>query len=96
MAEWIEFLNKEGVPCGPINNLAQAFEDPQMKHQEMMLEVEQPSGRVKTLGFPLKLSHTPARIRRPAPRLGQHTEEILTNLGFSREKIEELKGKNVI
>jgi len=96
MAEWIEFLNKEGVPCGPINNLAQTFEDPQVRHQEMVLDLEQPSGKVKTLGFPLKLSHTPAKIRRPAPQLGQHTEEILAELGFPKEKIKELKEKNVI
>jgi len=96
MAEWIEFLNKEGVPCGPINNLAQTFADPQVRHQEMVLELEQPSGKVKTLGFPLKMSQTPAKIRRPAPQLGQHTEEILAELGFSKEEIKELKEKNVI
>ena len=96
MAEWIEYLNKAGVPCGPINNLAQTFEDPQIKHQQMVLELEQPSGKVKTLGFPVKMSDTPAKIRRPAPQLGQHTEEILAELGFSREKIKELKEKNVV
>ena len=96
MAEWIEYLNKEGVPCGPIYNLAQTFEDPQVKHQEMVLELEQPSGKVKTLGFPLKMSDTPCAIRRPAPRLGQHNEEILAELGYSGEKIKELKEKGVV
>jgi CoA:oxalate CoA-transferase len=96
MAEWIDYLNKEGVPCGPIYNLAQTFADPQVKHQEMVLELEQPTGKVKTLGFPVKMSDTPARIRRPAPQLGQHNEEILTGLGFSPEKIRELKEKGVI
>jgi crotonobetainyl-CoA:carnitine CoA-transferase CaiB-like acyl-CoA transferase len=96
MAEWIEYLNKEGVPCGPIYNLAQTFEDPQVKHQEMVLEVEQPSGKVKTLGFPVKMGDTPARIYRPAPQLGEHTAEILEGLGFSSEKIKELKEKGVI
>ena len=96
MADWIEYLNKAGVPCGPINNLAQTFEDPQIKHQQMVLELEQPSGKVKTLGFPVKMSNTPAKIHRPAPQLGQHTEEILSGLGFSREKIKELKEKNVV
>ena len=96
MAEWIEYLNKEGVPCGPIYNLAQTFEDPQVKHQEMVLEVEQPSGKVKTLGFPVKMSKTPARVQRPAPQLGEHTEEILSDLGFSREKIKGLKEKGII
>jgi crotonobetainyl-CoA:carnitine CoA-transferase CaiB-like acyl-CoA transferase len=96
MAEWIEYLNKEGVPCGPIYNLAQTFTDPQVKHQEMVLELEQPSGTVKTLGFPVKMSDTPARIYRPAPQLGQHTEEILSGLGFSGEKIKELREKGVV
>jgi crotonobetainyl-CoA:carnitine CoA-transferase CaiB-like acyl-CoA transferase len=96
MAEWIEYLNKTGVPCGPIYNLAQTFEDPQVKHQEMVMELDQPSGKVKTLGFPVKMSDTPARIHRPSPQLGQHTEEILSDLGFSNEKIKELKEKGVI
>jgi len=96
MAEWIEYLNKEGVPCGPIYNLAQTFEDPQVKHQVMVLELVQPSGKVKTLGFPVKMSDTPARVYRPAPQLGQHTEEILADLGFSGEKIKELREKGVI
>jgi CoA:oxalate CoA-transferase len=96
MAEWIEYLNREGVPCGPIYNLAQTFEDPQVRHQEMVLELEQPSGRVKTLGFPVKMSDTPAKIRRPAPQLGQHTREILLELGVAAERIEELKKRGVV
>ncbi len=96
MGEWIEYLNAQGVPCGPIYNLAQTFGDPQVKHQEMVLELDQPAGKVKTLGFPIKMSDTPASIRRPAPRLGEHAEEILGELGFSAEKIKELKEKKVI
>jgi CoA:oxalate CoA-transferase len=95
-AEWIEYLNKEGVPCGPINDLAQTFEDPQVRHQEMLMEIEQPTGKVKILGFPVKMSQTPAKIHRPSPQLGQHTEEILSNLGFSTEKIKELRDKGVV
>jgi len=96
MKEWIDYLNREGVPCGPIYNLAQTFEDPQVKHQEMMLELEQPSVKVKVLGFPVKMSETPARIRRPSPQLGEHSEEILRNLGYSQDGIRELRGKKVI
>jgi formyl-CoA transferase len=96
MGEWIEYLNAQGVPCGPIYNLAQTFADPQVKHQEMVLEQDQPAGKVKTLGFPIKMSDTPARIRRPSPQLGEHAEEILGELGFSAEKIKELKEKKVI
>jgi crotonobetainyl-CoA:carnitine CoA-transferase CaiB-like acyl-CoA transferase len=62
----------------------------------MVLELDQPAGKVKTLGFPIKMSDTPASIRRPAPQLGEHAEEILGELGFSAEKIKELKEKKVI
>jgi crotonobetainyl-CoA:carnitine CoA-transferase CaiB-like acyl-CoA transferase len=96
MKEWIDYLNREGVPCGPIYNLAQTFGDPQVKHQEMMLELEQPSVKMKVLGFPVKMSETPARIRRPSPQLGEHSEEILRNLGYSQDEIRELRGKKVI
>jgi crotonobetainyl-CoA:carnitine CoA-transferase CaiB-like acyl-CoA transferase len=58
--------------------------------------MEQPSGKVKTLGFPVKMSQNPAKLFRPAPQLGQHTEEILEGLGFSIEKIKEMKDKGVV
>ncbi|MBW2306417.1 MAG: CoA transferase [Deltaproteobacteria bacterium] len=96
MSEWIDYLNKKGVPCGPLYNLAQTFEDQQVKHQEMVLEVEQPSGKVKVLGFPLKMSETLAKIRRPAPQLGEHAGEILASLGYSAEQINELRAKGVV
>ncbi len=96
MTEWIEFLNKEGVPCGPINNIAQALEDPQIRHQKMVLEVEQPTGKVRILGFPVKMTETPSSIQRPSPQLGEHTGEILADLGFSRDQIQEFKKKGAI
>ena len=96
MAEWIEFLNKEGVPCGPINNLAQALEDPQIRHQKMVLTVDQPTGTMRILGFPVKLSQTPAELQRPAPMLGEHTEEILARIGFSEEQVQEFKRKGAV
>ena len=96
MAEWIEFLNKEGVPCGPINNLAQALEDPQIQHQKMVLTVDQPAGKMRILGFPVKLSETPAAIQRPAPQLGEHTGEILARIGFSEAQVQEFKKKGAI
>jgi crotonobetainyl-CoA:carnitine CoA-transferase CaiB-like acyl-CoA transferase len=95
-AQWIEYLNKEGVPCGPINDLAQTFEDPQVRHQEMLLEIGQPTGKVKILGFPVKMSRTPARLNRPSPQLGEHTGEILSTLGYSSEKIKDLRDKGVV
>lgn len=96
MADWIEYLNKAGVPCGPIYSVDQTFADPQVQHQEMMLEIEQPSGKVKTLGFPIKMSATPAALRRPAPQLGEHGSEILRGLGYTQAEVEALRARQVI
>ena len=84
------------MPCGPIYTVPQAFADPQVQHQQMLLEVEQPSGKVKTPGFPLKLSRTPAGLHRPAPQLGEHTEEVLSHLGYSPEEITALRAKQIV
>jgi CoA:oxalate CoA-transferase len=80
-AFWVETLNLAGVPCGPVNSVAEALADPQIMAQEMVLPVEHPGhGILRLLGFPMKFSATPCQIRRTAPGLGQHTEEILAEL----------------
>ena len=73
-AYWVEALNAAGVPAGPVNSVAEALADPQILAQEMVL-----NGGM--LGFPMKFSETPCRIRRPAPALGEHTGAILAELG---------------
>jgi crotonobetainyl-CoA:carnitine CoA-transferase CaiB-like acyl-CoA transferase len=94
---WIEVLNKAGVPCSTVRNLRKAFNDPQVHHQEMIIEAEHPGhGKVKMVGFPIKLSQSPCRIRRPAPKLGEHTEEVLTGLGYTLEQIKSLRERKVI
>jgi crotonobetainyl-CoA:carnitine CoA-transferase CaiB-like acyl-CoA transferase len=81
---WVETLNRAGVPCGPVNSVAEVFEDPQIQAQEMVLDVDHPGhGIVRMLGFPIKLSETPCRIRRSAPELGEHSDEILAELGYA-------------
>lgn len=81
-AYWVETLNKAGVPCGPVNSVAEVFQDPQILQQQMVLDVEQPGyGLVRMLGFPMKFSGTPCQVRRPAPGLGEHTAEIMAELG---------------
>ncbi len=95
-AEWIELLNREGVPCGPINNLREVFSDPQVRHQQMVLTSDQPSGRVKMPGFAVKMTETPARLRRPSPRIGEHTDEVLAEAGFEPAEIDTLRRKGVI
>ena len=83
-AHWVETLNAAGVPCGPVNGVAEVFEDPQILAQDMVLDVDHPGrGIVRMLGFPMKLSGTPCRVRRPAPALGEHSDEVLTELGYS-------------
>jgi CoA:oxalate CoA-transferase len=95
-AEWIDVFNKEGVPCGPIYNLKEAFSDPQVLHQEMVLESPQPSGNIKMPGFPVKISEVPARIRRPSPQVGEHTIEVLKELGYSDEEIGLIQNTKIV
>jgi crotonobetainyl-CoA:carnitine CoA-transferase CaiB-like acyl-CoA transferase len=84
---WVETLNAAGVPCGPVHAVADVFEDPQILTQNMVMDVEQPGhGVVRMLGFPMKFSSAPCAVRRPAPGLGQHTREVLEELGFSEDQ----------
>jgi CoA:oxalate CoA-transferase len=80
-ASWISRLNAAGVPCGKVQDIGEALADPQMVHQEMVIDVDHPGhGTVRMLGFPLKLSKTPCAVRYPAPDHGAHTAEILAEL----------------
>jgi crotonobetainyl-CoA:carnitine CoA-transferase CaiB-like acyl-CoA transferase len=88
-AHWLHVLEEKGVPCGPVNNMLQALSDPQTLAREMVVEVEHSTlGPVKTLGLPLKFSETPGKVRKGAPLYGEHTHEVLSQYGFSRDEIE--------
>lgn len=96
-AYWIENLNKAGVPTGIIQDLKAVFEDPQVLHQEMVTEIEHPGhGKVKMTGFPIKMSNNPCRVSLPAPRLGEHTEKVLVELGIDEPELKKLRTKGVI
>jgi crotonobetainyl-CoA:carnitine CoA-transferase CaiB-like acyl-CoA transferase len=82
-AEWVDRLLAVDVPAGPIHDFAQVFADAHTHARRMVEEIEHPmAGRVRTLGFPLKMSETPLRVRRAPPLLGEHSEEILRELGM--------------
>ena len=96
-AAWLERLEAAGVPAGPILDYGQVFADPHVRHREMAVEVEHPrAGRSRVLGIPVKLSSTPGSIRRPAPTLGQHTDEVLKELGYDAAAVANLKARNIV
>jgi crotonobetainyl-CoA:carnitine CoA-transferase CaiB-like acyl-CoA transferase len=90
-AEWLEALDAAGVPAGPVNDMGEALSNPQVLARGMVVEVEHPvNGRYKTLGCPIHLSATPAKIERAAPLLGEHTRLILREAGYADAAIDAL------
>ena len=97
LKEWIKFLSKEDVPCGPVYDMDEVFKDPQILHRKMVTEVEYPSvGKIKQLGMPMKFSETPCEIRGLSPSFGEHTEEILKWLGYTETKILGMRQEGII
>jgi crotonobetainyl-CoA:carnitine CoA-transferase CaiB-like acyl-CoA transferase len=94
---WLELLDKYGIPSGPIYSYDQTLADPHVQERDMILEYTHPvGGKMKTLGFPAKLSETPCQLTRPAPLLGQHNKEILQELGYTDADIENLRQRGII
>ncbi len=87
--DWLAILQEAGIPCGPINSAADVFQHPQAEARQLVLEADHPTaGTVRFPGFPYKLSATPGEVRLPPPTLGQHTDEILTELlGCTPEQV---------
>ncbi len=97
VALWVDRLRDAGVPAGPVYNYEQAFDDPHTRARRMVVEVDHPdAGEAKMIGIPIKLSETPGSVRRPPPRLGEHTAEVLAELGYSGAEIEDLAGHGAV
>ena len=96
-AEWIEILNREGIPCGPIYKVDEVFADQQVKHLGIAAPVDHPKlGRKDILANAALLSRTPAKIVAPTPEIGEHTDEILRELEYSAQDIEKLRQGGVV
>jgi crotonobetainyl-CoA:carnitine CoA-transferase CaiB-like acyl-CoA transferase len=96
LAEWMSELGDRDVCIGPVNTLAEALADPQVRHRQMALEVDTPAGRTTTMGTPIKLSETPATLRTPPAAFGEHTEAILSELGYAPAEIAALRARGAI
>src|SRR5215813_7163257 len=94
---WLPRLDANGIPNAPINTIPEVFDDPQVKHMGIPKQIRHPKmGASNLIGSPINLSDTPAQFFRPAPLLGENTEEILERLGYDREAIQELRASGVI
>jgi formyl-CoA transferase len=94
---WVDVLNKAGVPCGPILNVKEVFEDPHVKHLGLTVKVRHARlGELEIQNLPVTLSRTPGAVRTPAPELGEHTDAILGELGYAKEEIAALRRDGVV
>jgi crotonobetainyl-CoA:carnitine CoA-transferase CaiB-like acyl-CoA transferase len=94
---WMERLIAHDVPCGPVQDYTEVIADPQARANGYITSMEHPSlGEIGVVGLPVRLSETPTSLRMPAPELGQHTEEILLDLGYDWEQIGGLRAAEVI
>lgn len=90
--QWMSALDQVGVPCGPINSIAEAFRDPQLQHRGMEIHMQGQQGQdIPLVACPIKLSSTPVEYNQPPPSLGEHTDAILTDLGYDAASIAQLR-----
>ncbi len=95
--DWVEALEAAGVANGPINNLAQVFEEPQVKARELRMELDAPYGKVSSIRSPMRFSETPLEFKNPAPMLGQHSDDILKSmLKMSDADIAKLRSDGIL
>jgi CoA:oxalate CoA-transferase len=91
-SQWLDLLEKAGLPNSPINSIAEVVQDENIRHRQMIVDLDQPNlGALTVVGSPFRMSATPASIRTPAPRIGEHSCQVLRDfLGYSQERIEKL------
>ncbi|MFB0562474.1 MAG: CaiB/BaiF CoA transferase family protein [Candidatus Lokiarchaeia archaeon] len=95
--EWLKIMEDVDICVAPVYSIGEVIQDPQLRHRRMFVDVEHPvEGKTLQVAFPLKFSETPATIRTPAPIFGQHTEEILKEIGYNEEEIKNLEKEGVI
>ncbi|MFC1940274.1 CaiB/BaiF CoA transferase family protein [Chloroflexota bacterium] len=95
--EWFELLSKKDVPIGKVYSIDEVFTDPQVLHRKMVIELEHHTeGKVKQVGIAIKLSDTPGKVRSLPPLAGEHTDKILVCLGYSKQRISQLRKEGVI
>ena len=95
--DWLAYLADKNVCVSAVNTLSEVFDDPQVQHRNMLMEHEGPDGKpTRQVGMGIKLSDTPGRIRRPAPQPGQHTDEILSGLGYGESDLKSLREQHVV
>ena len=95
--EWLDYLSTFDVLCTPVYDYEELFNNPQVHHNDMVVTQQHPQvGDIRVIGMPVKFSKTPGDIRTPAPLLGQHTDDILQNLGYSAHHIAQLRQDEVI
>jgi formyl-CoA transferase/CoA:oxalate CoA-transferase len=96
-AEWTARLQKASVPCGAVRSVQEVLDDPQIAAREMVVPITHPiAGPTRVIGTPIKLSETPGSVRTPPPTLGQHTDDVLEELGYDRERIAGLRAAGAV
>lgn len=95
--DWFKELWQKDITVGKVYSLDETVSDPQVRHRKMVVEMEHPTqGKIQQTGIPIKLSETPGSIRTPPPSLGQHTDDVLKELGYSAQAIQELRQQGVV
>ncbi len=94
---WVELLGEAGIPCGPVNELPEVFADPQVRAREMVIHLPHPRrAAMPMLANPIRLSDTPVQYRMRPPALGEHTDEVLAELGYDEERRRALRAQGIV